>query len=165
MASVIETPPRRHGWLVLVGFVLLCLAVGYAGGQVTAPAVANWYPTLAKPSFNPPDWVFAPVWTALYVLMGVAAWRVWRTSPQPGRRRALGLFLLQLALNLGWSLVFFGLQAVGVALIEIVVLLALILVTMIAFWRLDRFAGLLLLPYAVWVGFATSLNFMIWRLN
>lgn len=164
MVSVVQTPPRRHGWLVLGGFLLLCLAVGYVGGRVTAPAVASWYPALVKPSFNPPDWIFAPIWTVLYVLMGIAAWRVWRMPP-PGRRRALGLFLVQLALNLGWSLVFFGLQAVGAALIEIGVLFSLIIATMIAFWRLDRWAGLLFLPYAVWVGFAAILNFTIWRLN
>ena len=165
MASIVQTPPRRHSWLVLGGFLLLCLAVGYVGGRVTAPAVASWYPTLVKPSFNPPDWIFAPVWTLLYLLMGVAAWRVWRTPSQPRRRRALGLFMLQLALNLGWSLVFFGMRAIGAALIEILVLLAVIFATAIAFWRLDRWAGLLFLPYAVWVGFAAILNFTIWRLN
>ena len=166
MTSGADAPPRSRSGLVLLGFVALCLAVGYVGGAVTAPAVASWYPTLVKPGFNPPDWIFAPVWTALYVLMGIAAWRVWRNSPgQPGRRRALGLFFLQLALNLTWVLLFFGAHAIGAAAIELAVLFALVILTSRVFGALERVAGVLLLPYAAWLAFALLLNLEIWRLN
>ncbi len=166
MAASTDVPSRRQSWLVLLGFVLLCLVVGYIGSRIVAGPAATWYPALVKPGFNPPDGVFGPVWTALYVLMGVAAWRVWRTSPQrPGRRRALGLFFLQLALNLAWVLLFFGAHAIGAAAIELAVLFVLVAMTARAFGALDRVAGLLLLPYAAWLAFAALLNFEIWRLN
>jgi tryptophan-rich sensory protein len=160
-----ELPRRPHQWLYLAGFVLLCLGVGLVGGQITAPALVGWYPSLAKPAFTPPDWLFGPVWTALYGLMGVAVWRVWRTPPRPGRRRALGLFFLQLALNLAWVLLFFGAQAIGAAAIELAVLFALVVLTSRAFGSIERVAGLLLLPYAAWLAFALLLNVEIWRLN
>ncbi|MGB3938036.1 MAG: TspO/MBR family protein [Burkholderiales bacterium] len=148
----------------LAGFVLLCLAVGAAGGLATATSVDTWYPTLAKPAFNPPNWVFGPVWTTLYLLMALAAWRVWR-SGAAGARLALGAWALQLALNLCWSLVFFGLQQIGAALAEILVLLAAILLTAFLSWRIDRLAGALYVPYLAWVAFATVLNAALWRLN
>jgi len=158
-------PRRPHQWLYLAGFVLLCLGVGYVGSGVTAPALDVWYPSLAKSTLNPPDWLFGPVWTALYGLMGVAVWRVWRTPPQPGRRRALGLFFLQLALNLVWVLLFFGAHAIGAAAIELAILLMLVIFTSRAFGALERPAGILLLPYAAWLAFALFLNVEIWRLN
>lgn len=148
----------------LAGFILLCLLVAAVGGAVTASSVGTWYQGLAKPSFNPPDWVFGPVWTTLYVLMAIAAWRVWRLE-LARRRPALALWALQLALNLCWSFVFFGARAIGPALAEIVVLLAAILATLVLFWRLDRLAGALLVPYAAWVAFAAVLNAALWRLN
>ena len=148
----------------LAGFVLLCLAVGAAGGLATSTSVNTWYPTLAKPAFNPPNWVFAPVWTTLYVLMALAAWRVWR-SGAAGARLALGAWALQLALNLCWSLVFFGLQAIGAALAEIAVLLAAILLAAFLSWRIDRLAGALYAPYLAWVAFAAVLNAALWQLN
>ncbi len=151
-------------WAALAGFVALCLAVGAAGGLATATSVATWYPTLAKPAFNPPNWVFGPVWTTLYVLMAIAAWRVWR-SGAPGARLALGAWALQLALNLCWSLVFFGLQRIGAALAEILVLFAAIVLTAHLFWRIDRPAGALFAPYIAWVAFAAVLNTALWRLN
>ena len=151
----------------LTGLVLslaLAFAVSAIGGWVTAGSVSTWYPTLAKPGFNPPDWIFGPVWTALYALMAVAAWRVWRTLGTV-RNRALVLYGVQLALNLLWSILFFGAHRAGWALIEITLLFAAIIATMIAFWRIDRPAGFCLLPYAAWVGFAALLNAAIWRLN
>jgi tryptophan-rich sensory protein len=148
----------------LAGFILLCLLVAAVGGAVTASSVGTWYQGLAKPSFNPPDWVFGPVWTTLYILMAIAAWRVWRLE-LARRRPALALWALQLALNLCWSFVFFGARAIGPALAEIVVLLAAILATLVLFWRLDRLAGALLVPYAAWVAFAAVLNAALWRLN
>jgi len=134
------------------------------GGWVTAGSVSSWYPTLAKPLFNPPDWVFAPVWTTLYALMALAAWRVWRKTGAL-KRRALALYGVQLALNLLWSILFFGLHWIGAALMEIALLLGTIAATGLAFRRIDRLAGLCFAPYAAWVAFALVLNAAIWRLN
>ena len=150
---------------VLVVFVGACLAIGALGGWVTTGSVKGWYATLSKPSFNPPDWLFGPVWTVLYVMMGVAAWRVWLKAWGDRARGPLTLFALQLALNLGWSVTFFGLHAIGWAVVVIVALEAAILATMLLFRRIDRLAAALLLPYALWVAFATLLNVTIWRLN
>ncbi len=151
--------------MALIAFIALCLGVAAIGGAVTATSVGTWYAALAKPAFNPPDWVFGPVWTALYLMMAIAAWRVWRARGVGGARQALGAWALQLALNLGWSLLFFGARLIGAALVEIVLLLAAILATLVLFWRIDRAAGWLLVPYAAWVGFATLLNAALWRLN
>lgn len=151
--------------LGLAFFVALCLGIGALGAAVVATSVDTWYADLIKPSFTPPDGVFGPVWTALYVLMAVAAWRVWRTADRDTRRGALTLFALQLALTLGWTAVFFGLQKIGAALATIVVLDVGVVVTMLAFRSIDRWAGLLMVPYLAWVSFATVLTIAIWRLN
>jgi tryptophan-rich sensory protein len=151
--------------VALAGFVALCFVVAAAGGAVTATSVGTWYAGLAKPAFNPPDWVFGPVWTALYLMIAVAGWRVWRRRSESGAWLALGAWGLQLSLNLSWSMLFFGAQMIGAALAEIAVLLAAILITAALFWRIDRIAGALLIPYAAWVGFATVLNAALWRLN
>ena len=151
--------------IALALFVALCLGIGALGAAVTATSVDTWYADLAKPSFNPPDEVFGPVWTVLYVLMAIAAWRVWRAADRETRRGPLTLFALQLALNLGWSVVFFGLQKIGSAVATIFVLDVGVVVTTLAFRRIDRWAGLLMLPYLAWVAFATVLNIAIWRLN
>ncbi len=150
---------------VLAGFIALCLAVGAIGGLATAQSVASWYPTLAKPSFNPPDWVFAPAWTTLYVLMAVAAWLVWRRAGWQRARPAFRLFALQLALNLAWSFLFFSFHQVGLALVDAALLLAAIGATALAFLSHSRLAALLLLPYLAWVSFATVLNGAILQLN
>ncbi|MDZ7839251.1 MAG: TspO/MBR family protein [Gammaproteobacteria bacterium] len=155
---------RRDG-IALAGFLLLCLAVSGVGGAITATSVDTWYPALNKPWFNPPDWIFAPVWTLLYIMMAVAGWRVWRTPASPGRRNALLLFLVQLTLNLSWSLLFFGYQQIGMALVEIVTLLAAIAANTLVFWRLDRLAGALFVPYVAWVTYAALLNLSLWILN
>lgn len=143
-----------------------CFAVASLNGVVTATSVDGWYRDLVKPPFNPPDWLFAPAWNILFALMAIAAWRIWERVP-PGiyRRTALSLFALQLGANLLWSTLFFGLRQPGGALVEILVLEALILATMVVFWHHDRLAGALLAPYAAWVGFATVLNASIWWLN
>lgn len=159
--------PRRRV-IDLVGlafFVAVCLGIGALGAAVVATSVDTWYADLIKPSFTPPDRVFGPVWTALYVLMAVAAWRVWRTADRDTRRGALTLFALQLVLTLGWTAVFFGLQKIGAALATIVVLDVGVVVTMLAFRSIDRWAGLLMVPYLAWVSFATVLTIAIWRLN
>jgi len=149
----------------LAFFVALCLGIGALGAAVVATSVDTWYADLAKPAFTPPDGVFGPVWTLLYVLMAIAAWRVWRTADRDTRRGPLTLFALQLALTLGWTVVFFGLQKIGAALATIVVLDVGVAVTTLAFRPIDRWAGLLMLPYLAWVAFATVLNIAIWRLN
>ena len=153
---------RSRELLALAGFLSLCLAVGGAGGWATAQSVQDWYPTLVKPPFNPPSWVFGPVWTTLYVFMGIAAWRVWRKQ---GWGTPLNLFAIQLALNCLWSFLFFGLRSPGLALIDILPLPAFILLTARAFRPVDRPAFVLMLPYAAWVGFALLLNASIWWLN
>jgi len=151
--------------IALAFFVALCLGIGALGAAVVATSVDTWYGELAKPSFTPPDRVFGPVWTVLYVLMAIAAWRVWRAADRDTRRGPLTLFALQLALTLGWTVVFFGLEKIGAALATIVVLDVGVVVTTLAFRSIDRWAGLLMLPYLAWVAFATVLNIAIWRLN
>ena len=149
----------------LLASIALTVTVGAIGGLATAHSVDTWYPGLNKPSFNPPNRVFAPVWTALYVLMAIAAWRVFLAVQSRSRTLALALFGLQLALNLAWSLIFFGLRAPLPALVELALLLLAIAATVAMFWRLDRLAGVLLVPYAAWCCFAFLLNAEIWLLN
>lgn len=151
--------------LALVLFVGLCLGIGALGAAVTATSLSDWYPSLAKPSFNPPNWIFGPVWTTLYVLMGIAAWRVWRTTGPEIARGPLSVFALQLAVNLGWSVAFFGLRNIGLAVAVILTLDLLVLVTALMFRRIDRPAALLLVPYLAWIAFATVLTIALWRLN
>lgn len=154
-------PPRA----ALILFVVPCLLVMVIGGMVTAPAVASWYPMLAKPAWTPPDWLFGPVWGVLYLTMGIAAWLVWRRCGWSGARGALTLFWVQLALNALWSPLFFGLRSPLLGMIDIAALLAVLVVTTIAFWRARRLAGLLFLPYLAWVGYAAALNATIWAMN
>ena len=146
----------------LAGWLLLTFSASATAVFVTT---GGWYAELAKPTWNPPGWIFGPVWTILYALMAVAAWRVWRQGGWAKQKVALSLFVVQWALNALWTPLFFGLHRPGWALAEILILLAAILATMRAFWRVDRPAGLLLLPYAAWVAFATVLNWTIWRMN
>ena len=150
----------------LVVAVAIPLVVGGLGGIATASAIPTWYQGLNKPAWNPPGWVFGPVWTLLYILMGVAAWLVWRQGwDNPQVQVALAIFGVQLLLNLFWSLIFFGLHSPGWAVLEIVVLWGFILATTIQFYRLEPVAGLLLVPYQLWVTFATVLNATVWQLN
>lgn len=156
---------HRRDLASLAVCLLVCFAVYGLGGAVTASSVGIWYQTLDKPSFNPPDWVFAPVWFALFAMMAISAWRVWRRAGRQGARAPLVLFVVQLALNLGWSTLFFGLRNVGAALVEVTVLLAAVVATTVLFWRIDRWAGALFVPYIAWTAFAVVLNAAIWRLN
>lgn len=158
-------PSTVSSLIVLGGFLLASLAVAAIGGLATATSVDGWYQTLNRPGFTPPDWLFAPVWTALYVMMAVAAWRVWQSRGDARRHRALILYAAQLAFNLAWPIVFFGLMMITGALVTIIVLLGLVAATTIAFWQIDRVAGMLFVPYLVWVGFAAILNAGIWGLN
>ena len=157
------TERYRQG-LGLAGFIGLCLAASAAGGLFTASSVGSWYQELNKPGWNPPDWLFAPVWTTLYTMMGVAGWLVWRQGG-PHRRAALLLFGVQLALNVLWSALFFGLRNPTAGLLEIVLLFVTIGATTFAFARVSKLAALLFLPYLGWVGFATCLNAALWSLN
>lgn len=156
---------RRQDLSGLAAILAICLVVSGIGGWVTAGSVGSWYPTLNKPAFNPPNWVFAPIWTALYLMMAFAAWRVWRSPATPTRRRALVVFGAQLMLNLFWSLLFFGGQQIAWALVDILALLDFIAVNLVLFWRVERPAGLLLIPYLLWVAFAALLNASLWSLN
>jgi translocator protein len=154
---------RMIGRMALL--VLLALVVGGSSGFITAESIPGWYAGLNKPWFNPPNWLFGPVWTVLYVLMGVAGGTVWSTAPGPQRTRAMALWVLQLALNALWSIVFFGLKTPGLALAEILLLLLSIALCMRAFRGLHPWAHLLLVPYVLWVSFASVLNGAIWWLN
>jgi benzodiazapine receptor len=153
----------RHSRHILYAFLIGTLIVGATASVFTEPNIAGWYASLKKSDFNPPNFVFAPVWTALYVMMAVAAWRAWRIEGV--RSVALTLYFLQLTLNFLWSLVFFAQHHIAMALADIAGLWIAILITAIAFFRGDRIAGLLMLPYLAWVSFAAVLNYEIWRLN
>jgi len=152
-------------WLSLSGFMAAAFMACVVGGFFTATSVGTWYQTLRKPAWNPPGWVFGPVWTMLYVLMAVAAWRVWPLRQQSGVPVVIIGFFVQLVLNVAWSACFFGLRKPGAALGEIVLLWLLLAWLLWRFWVLDRWAGVLWAPYVIWVSFATGLNFAIWRLN
>lgn len=144
--------------------ILPVVAAMLLGQAATFPNLASWYAGLAKPSFNPPNWIFGPVWTTLYVLMAFAVWRI-LGSRNPRKRAALTLFFIQLAFNAAWSWMFFAAHAPLLGLVNIVPQGLLVVATMVMFWRIDRLAGLCLLPLACWVAFASLLNFEIWRLN
>jgi len=152
-------------WKLVVS-IIACLAAGAIGSIFTRQAIPTWYATLEKPAFNPPNWLFAPVWTLLYILMGVAAFMVWREGFENRQVRiALIAFLVQLVLNALWSVVFFGLQSPLYGLIVISVLWVAILFTTLQFYRISLAAGVLMLPYLLWVTFAAVLNESIWLLN
>jgi translocator protein len=150
---------------VLAVFVAVALLAGWIGSLATTPSIPTWYAGLAKPSFNPPNAVFPVVWTILYVLMGVSAWLVWRAPAEGRRRAALAAWFVQLVLNVLWSFAFFGARSPLAGLIVIVVLLAAIVVTILAFRRVSVTSALLLAPYLAWVAFATVLNASILSLN
>jgi benzodiazapine receptor len=148
--------------LALVVWLLLCFAAAGMGGYFMP---GEWYASLKKPSWNPPGWVFGPVWTALYTMMAVAAWLVWKRGGWASQRRPLTLFFVQLALNAAWTPLFFGLHQPGLAFIEILLLWFAIVATLVAFLPVSRGAAWLLAPYLAWVSFAAILNFTLWRLN
>ncbi len=150
----------------LISAIVVCEGAGGVGALVTGPAVRTWYPGLRKPAFNPPSWIFAPVLTVLYLLMGVSLFLTWRRRSLEARAApALRIFTLQLLLNALWSMLFFGLKSPRFAFMDIVILWAAIILTIRAMYRVSRVGALLLLPYLVWVSFAGLLNLAIWRLN
>lgn len=146
----------------LILLLLICYAAAFIGSQFTTPVTqGEWYAQLYRPSWSPPNSVFGPVWTLLYTLMAIAAWLVWRKRGVRGARVPLVLFFVQLALNVLWSVIFFGLRLIDLAAGEIVLLWLAILATLIAFWRVTPVAGWLMLPYLLWVTYAATLNFAI----
>ena len=168
VALVRQRPARRRvaqESLAFLFFAGLCFGTAAIGALITVSSVGTWYQALAKPSWTPPDWVFGPVWTALYFMMAVAAWLVWRARAWRPARAALGWFGLQLGLNLGWSALFFGLRSPGLAFLDIVLLLLSIAVTTVLFERRSPIAASLLAPYLLWTLFAAVLNLAVWRMN
>ncbi|MFD1687264.1 TspO/MBR family protein [Halobellus litoreus] len=159
--------PRHRPILALAITILTVEIVGASGSIFTAQGLGTWYDTLQRPMLAPPNWVFGPVWTALFALIGVALWLVWRrldSSPREARV-GFGVFVVHFAFNVGWSVVFFGMQEIGWGLAVIGLLWLLIVATMWAFDRVDRRAALLLVPYLLWVSFAAYLNYRFWVLN
>ncbi len=161
-----QAPPQSASpmirLLALFAWVMLCFGAA-AMGAFFPPG--DWYASLNKPAWNPPSWLFGPVWTALYLMMAIAAWLVWRRGGFRANRQPLGWFLAQLGLNAAWSPLFFGLQWPGVAFAEILLLWCAIAGTLVSFLRVNRVAGGLLAPYLAWVSFAAVLNFALWRMN
>jgi benzodiazapine receptor len=149
----------------LIVAIVTVFAAAAVGGAATSSSVGTWYAALQKPSFNPPAWVFGPVWTVLYLMMAIAAWLIWLKHGIADAQLPLALFGLQLALNMAWSVLFFGLRNPGLALVDIALLWLAIVATLVAFWRLSPAAGALLLPYLAWVSFAAILNYSLWALN
>lgn len=156
---------KNIDWVKLVISVLFPLTIGLIGSSFTMAAIPVWYEGLNKPAFNPPNEIFGPVWTFLYVLMGIAFYIVWNTKKHALKSIALSFFIFQIVLNLLWSFLFFGVKSPLLALIEIFVLWSMILVTLILFYWIKRQAGWLMVPYLAWVTFATILNFSIVVLN
>ena len=158
------TAPKRP-WLGLIVLPVVCFAAAGIGGAAVTPKIDNWYATLVKPSWNPPDRVFGPVWSVLYLCMAIAAWLVWRQGGPGGAVGALTLFGVQLVLNLAWPWLFFGLRNPGLAFVDVLLLWAAVAATMAASWSRSTLAGILFAPYLAWVSFAAALNFVVWRMN
>lgn len=150
----------------LICSISVCLLTGFLGSFVTRNSITTWYAQLSRPSFTPPDWAFGVVWPVLYVMMGISVFLVWNVGINRRQVKvALSVFVLQLILNGLWTPIFFGLHLIGVALVEIVMMWAAILLTIFTFWKVSKPAGLLLLPYILWVSFAIVLNASLFLLN
>jgi len=154
-------------YLRIIYCVTICLVIGFLSGKVTQSSIATWYPTLEKPFFNPPNWLFAPVWTLLYIFMGIAAGLVWNelNSKEKEVKNALKFFIIQLGLNALWSYLFFGLNNVFLAAVEVILLLLMIYETYLKFKPINKNSSYLLIPYMAWVSFASVLTWSIWWLN
>lgn len=150
----------------LIISVALPIGIGAIAGSFTSTSVNGWFTTLIKPSFNPPNWLFAPVWTALYIMMGIACFLVWKSKvDEKVKNKALGFYLVQLLFNFLWSLIFFYAQQPGWALVDIIIMWIMILLTILQFGKISSTAAWLMVPYISWVSFATILNYAIWKLN
>ncbi|MBK8698893.1 MAG: tryptophan-rich sensory protein [Saprospiraceae bacterium] len=155
----------NRNYLLLAACIAVPMLLGFTAGMVTAQNIPGWYAGINKPWFNPPSWIFGPVWTTLYVMMGIASWRVLSTIASPDRNKAMWLYGVQLLLNFLWSFSFFYFQRPDLALLNIIVLKIAILFTIFAFARIDKVAAWLMVPYICWVSFAMILNFYIYILN
>lgn len=155
---------RRQQFTGLIGWFIVSFAVS-AVGAIASIEARSFYAGLEQPDWAPPGWLFGPVWTLLFALMAIAAWLVWRNGGFRTNRIALSLFLTQLAFNALWSWLFFAWRLGGPAFADILLLWVLILATLVAFWRAERLAGILLIPYLLWVSFAAFLNYAVWQLN
>lgn len=152
--------------LRLIISIVVCQLAGIIGSIFTISSIPNWYAGLQKPSFTPPGWLFGPVWVILYLLMGIAAYAVWKSGLSNWQvRHALFIFAVQLVLNLTWSVLFFGLHSIVAGLVDIVLLWIAIIFTMMAFFKLSTTAGVLIVPYFLWVSYALILNLSLWLLN
>lgn len=146
--------------------IVICQAAGFFGALFTTPSIPTWYESLQKPIFNPPNVIFAPVWTFLYFLMGVSLFLVWKSGiGKKEVKEGILFFFCQLLLNIVWSILFFGLKQPLFAFIEIIILWIFILLTIVYFFKVSRIASILLIPYILWVSFASVLNFSLWKLN
>ena len=165
--SDLTTRSQRSQIIGLIVALLLPFVVVGIGVAATSSSLSDWYLTLKKPAWNPPGWLFGPVWTVLYLMMGLSSWLVWREGPRnpAGVKQALIWYAVQLGLNALWSVLFFGMRQIGVALVDIIALWITLLITIIKFWRIRPAAGWLMTPYLLWVTFATALNSAIWWLN
>ena len=153
-------------YLKLFICIAICLAIGGVSGYFTTSEITTWYATLNKPSFNPPNWIFGPVWSILYFLMGISLWLIWKNEISSSiKYKAIFIFAIQLILNFFWSIIFFSLHQLSFALAEIILMWFFILFSIIRFHPISKTAAYLLIPYLCWVSFATVLNFAIWRLN
>ena len=158
----LSTPTLVLGLAVSIA---ICFLAGAIGGLATSSSVGGWYTEINKPEWNPPGWVFAPVWSTLYLMMGISVWLVWKNSGIQKSKIALGWFLFHLVLNVIWSLLFFGLHQPGWAFIEIVFLWLAIVIAIVLFYRHSKLAAVLLVPYLLWVSFASFLNYTLWSMN
>ncbi|MEO7394038.1 MAG: TspO/MBR family protein [Chitinophagaceae bacterium] len=150
----------------LIISIAIPVGVGVLSGLFTTPEISGWYQTIVKPAWNPPNWIFGPVWTTLYLMMGIALYLIWKSDNDPiAKKTAITLFTLQLVFNFLWSFIFFNQHQIGWSLIEIIVLWIFILLTILAFAQVNKIAAWLLVPYISWVSFATILNYTIWKLN
>lgn len=155
----------KNKYLSLVFFISICYLGAYLGSIATFSSVNGWYSTINKPSFSPPNWIFGPVWTTLYTLMGISMWVIYLEKDKVDIKKQTFYFFSQLFFNCIWSYLFFYLKNPLYGLIDIIILWVLILLTIISFWQINKKASALLIPYILWVSFAGFLNFMIWKLN
>ena len=156
---------KKHQILKLIVSLVLPLGLGAIAGMFTSEAVPEWYASLNRPSFNPPNWLFGPVWTTLYILLGISVFLIWKQSASKERNLAILVFLLQLVLNFGWSFIFFYYHMIGFALIEIIILWISIVIMLVLFYKIKPIAAYINIPYLLWVTFATILNASYYFLN
>lgn len=147
--------------------IVICQAAGFFGSLFTTPKIATWYQGVTKPSFNPPNYLFGPVWTLLFILMGISLYIIWisKFKDRTYKKEVITIFAIQLVLNIFWSILFFGFESPMLAFFEIIALWVSIFATIIGFYKISKIASLILIPYILWVSFASVLNFFIWKLN